>query len=52
MKEVLSEIDTIFKLISSIPVYGNSVDLVADARARLRNLYAELENKEREENKA
>lgn len=49
MKEVLSEIDTVFKLISSIPVYGDSVDLVADARARLRKIYTDLANTNGEE---
>ena len=48
MNEILNELDTVYKLISSLPVRGDAVDVIADARARLRKVYTELENKEEE----
>lgn len=48
MNEILKELDTAYKLISSLPVCGDAVDIIADARARLRKVYTELENKEEE----
>lgn len=48
MKEVLNELDAAYKLISSVPVRGDAIDIIAEARARLRKAYTELENKEGE----
>lgn len=44
MDELMNELDAVYKAISSIPVTGASVDMMADARARLRKVYAGLEN--------
>ena len=38
----MKEIDTVFSLISSVPVSGEAVDVMAAARNKLRNVYAEL----------
>lgn len=46
MEEIKREIDTVFKLISSIPVTGAAVDSMAVARAKLRKVYAELNKTE------
>ena len=48
MKDILIELDTAYKLISSVPVHGDAIDVIAEARARLRKAYTELENKEGE----
>lgn len=48
MKDILNELDTAYKLISSVPVCGDAIDVIAEARARLRKAYTELENKEGE----
>lgn len=52
MNEVLRELDTAYKAISSIPVSDDAVDAMAVARAKLRNVYAELVkmNEAKEEN--
>jgi hypothetical protein len=42
MNDVLQKLDEIFKLISSIPVNGDSVDVMAMVRNNLRIVYAEL----------
>lgn len=43
MSKVLEELDAVFRLISTIPVSGESVDAMAAARAKLRRVYAELD---------
>lgn len=48
MKDILNELDTAYKLISSVPVRGDAIDIIAEARARLRKAYTEIENKEGE----
>ena len=42
MDEILKDLDTAYKAISSIPVAGDAVDTMAVARARLRKVYTEL----------
>lgn len=42
MDEILKDLDTAFKAISSIAVSGEAVDAMAVARAKLRNVYAKL----------
>ena len=42
MKEVLNELDSVFKMISRIPVTGDSVDLMALSREKLRRIYATI----------
>ena len=45
MEKILNDLDECFKLISSVPVSGESVDMIAAARNKLRKVYAELKNK-------
>ena len=42
MKELMKELDSVFKMISRIPVSGDNVDLMAASRERLRYVYASL----------
>ena len=49
MDNILNELNTIFKTISSIPVVGDAVDSMAIARAKLRQVYAALEQMDREQ---
>lgn len=48
MNNILKEIDIIFQTISSIPVTGDSIDKMAVARAKLKNLYATIQNMKKE----
>lgn len=43
--DLLSEVDSVFKMISSIPVSGDAIDVFAVARSKLRNIHAELEKR-------
>jgi hypothetical protein len=43
MDELLKELNTVFVLISNIPVTHDNVDVMATARAKLRRVYAELD---------
>ena len=47
MKEILKEIESAYKIVSSIPVTGDSVDAVAVVRGKLRRAYSELEKLEK-----
>ena len=47
MNEILKEIESAYKIVSSIPVSGDAVDAVAVVRGKLRNAYAELEKIEK-----
>lgn len=47
MDNILKDLDAVFRLISSIPVTGEAVDVMATARNTLRKVYAELENKDK-----
>lgn len=49
MKDILQKIDLAFRLISSVPVSGDSVDIISAARNNLRTVYAELEKRDKEE---
>ena len=44
MDEILKELDYVFRTISSITVTEDSIDKMAVARARLRKIYATLQN--------
>ena len=48
MEKLLKDLDTVFNLISSIPVSGESVDVMAAARNKLRGLYARIKELEKE----
>ena len=43
MKDLMKDVDSAFRMISSIPVSGDAVDAVAAARAKLRGVYMRLE---------
>lgn len=43
MDEILKDLDTAFKAVSTISVSGDAVDAIALARAKLRNAYASLQ---------
>lgn len=42
MKDLLKEVGDIYHLVSSIPVQGDAVEVIAMVRVRLRNLSNEL----------
>lgn len=42
MDEILNELDSAFRTLSTIPVTGDAVDAMAVTRAKLRKVYAEL----------
>lgn len=42
MNEILKELDSAFKMISSIPVSGDSVEIMASAKNSLRKIYANI----------
>ena len=48
MDEIMKELDSVYKTVSSIPVTGDAVDAMAVVRAKLRKIYAELDNKTEE----
>ena len=43
MDEIMKELDSVYKTVSSIPVTGDAVDALAVVRANLRKAYAEAE---------
>lgn len=48
MEEILKELDLVFKMVSGIMVCGDSADMVAASRAKLRNIYTKLQMMEME----
>ena len=42
MHELMEEIDTVYKMISTVPVTGDNIDTMAAARSKLRKIYAGL----------
>ena len=42
MDKILKDLEVTFDLISTIPVCGNAVDAMAEARVRLRRAFAGL----------
>ena len=51
MKELMEELDTAFRLMSSVPVTGDAIDLMAGARAKLRHVFEELKKMDESEEK-
>ena len=49
MEEIMKKIDEAFRLISSIAVKGNDVEVMALAKTRLREAYSAAENHGEEE---
>ena len=45
MNELVQDLEYAYKMISSIPVSGDAVDMMAMARAKLRKVAAELKEK-------
>ena len=43
MKDIMRNVDSAFRMISSIPVAGDAVDTMAVARAKLKEAYRQLE---------
>lgn len=43
MNDILKELSSVFQLVSTIPVTGDSIDTMAVVRARLRKIYADVE---------
>lgn len=50
MNDIKQHLDDAFKLISSIPVSQDNVEIMAAAKAKLRTAYAELSKLEGAEN--
>ena len=48
MKEIKKHLEEAFQLLSSVPVKGDAVDVMAVVRANLKNAYRLLEEKESE----
>lgn len=42
MNELLKDLEVAYQMVSAIAVSGDSVDLMSAARAKLRNVFAEL----------
>ena len=49
MKEIKQYLEEAFQLVSSIPVKGDSVDVMAVVRANLKNAYRLLDEKKESE---
>lgn len=43
MEELKNELESAYKMISSLTVSGDSVDIVAVVRSKLRNVYAMID---------
>ena len=50
-KEILKELDAIFKMVSSIPVTNDFIDVSAAARNKLRKVYTMVKMNDKEEPK-
>lgn len=49
MKELMEELDYAYRLVSSVPVMGDAIDTISEARARMRNVYNELKRMDGEQ---
>lgn len=45
MRDIMKDVDSAFQMISSIHVAGDAVDMMAVARAKLKDAYRKLEEK-------
>ena len=50
MDDIINEINSIYQTVSSIPVTGDAVDVMAVVRAKLRKVHADLKKKSEEGN--
>lgn len=44
--DILKELQDVYQLISSVPVQGDAIDILATARAKLRLVHVELKKNE------
>jgi hypothetical protein len=51
MGKLTEELDYAYRLVSSVPVTGDAIDMIAEARARMRNVFDELKKMEEAEEK-
>ena len=51
MKELAEQLDYAYRLMSSVPVTGDAIDMIAEARAIMRNVFNELKRLEEAEEK-
>lgn len=49
MKELMEELDYAYRLVSSVPVAGDDIDTISEARARMRNVFNELKRMDGEQ---
>ena len=50
MSEILKKLDSVFKMVSTIPVSGDSVEIMAAAKNSLREIYAEIKSLDESKN--
>lgn len=48
MDKILNDLNAVFKMISTIPVTGESVEIMASSKNMLRQIYAEIKRKDAE----
>lgn len=48
MDNILNELSSIFRLVSSVPVTGDAIDTIAVARAKLKAVYRDIESMNKE----
>jgi hypothetical protein len=48
VQNILKELNSVFQLVSSIPVTGDAVDTMAVTRAKLRKIHADLKKLDEE----
>ena len=49
MDELIKELDSAYRMISSVPVTGDAIDLIAGARASLRKVFDALSEMKEEQ---
>lgn len=49
MDELLKELNSAYRMISSIPVTGDAIDLIAGARLKLRHVQSALKKMDEEQ---
>ena len=48
MDKILNDLNAVFKMLSTIPVTGESVEIMASSKNTLRQIYAEVKKKDEE----
>ena len=49
MEELIKELDSAYRMISSVPVTGDAIDLIAGARLKLRHVHSALKQMNEEQ---